>query len=170
MVVARSHAGERKSEEKRGEGPARSCIQSQPGPCHKPQAQQTRKQESQIRQYIQAVSYAGDTALIGKMVISLWLGDGREKRDSGRGRDAYGSDDSPLCRWTPFPQPLNQSWDIYFPPKSAAGTGTFFVPASSAAVCVMLRVEKGRKKPQQVLDGGAGGVVGAGQLPYFSCN
>ena len=38
---------------------------------------------------------------------------------------------------------------------SAIGTGTFFSPFNSAAVCWMLRVEKPLKKPQ---------------VPYFSCN
>src|SRR5262249_20504917 len=63
----------------------------------------------------------------------------------------------------------------YFAPAAftAAGCGTFLVPASSAAVWVMLRVENARKKPQQVAVGGAGGVAAcpagcSGQLPYFS--
>src|SRR5579859_8287394 len=59
----------------------------------------------------------------------------------------------------------------YFPPASATGVGTFLVPASSAPVCRMLRVEKALKNPQQCADGEAGddaGVVTCGQSPYFS--
>src|SRR5579859_6008207 len=55
----------------------------------------------------------------------------------------------------------------------AAGCGTFFVPASSAAVCIMLRLENGPKNPQHVAVGADGFLSGdaAGQsLPYFSCS
>src|SRR5579859_6047574 len=61
--------------------------------------------------------------------------------------------------------------EFYFPPASATGVGTFLVPASSAPVCRMLRVEKALKNPQQCADGETGddaGVVTCGQSPYFS--